>query len=75
MSTAHVIIKLTEDTEKSLDNKQSVCAVFIELQKAFDTKSLWMLNKFSHYGIRDTTNNWFSSYLAHRNQFVTINGF
>ena len=34
-----------------------------------------MLNKLSDYGIRDTVNNWFSSYLANRNQFVTINGF
>ena len=76
MSAAHVIIKLIEDTEKSLDNKQSVCAVFIEFQKAFDTVDHnRMLNKLSHYGIRDTTNNWFSSYLANRNQFVTINGF
>ena len=35
-STAHAVIKLTADTEKSLDNKQSVCAVFIDLKKAFD---------------------------------------
>ena len=29
-STAHEIIKLIEDTEKSLENKQSVRAVFID---------------------------------------------
>ena len=34
-----------------------------------------MLNKLSHSGISDTENNWFSSYLANRNQFVTVNGF
>ena len=59
-STAHAKIKLTEDTEKSLDNKQSVCAVFIDLQKAFDTvHHNMLLNKVSHYRIRDTANNCF----------------
>ena len=35
-STAHAIIKFIEDIKKSLDNKQAVCAVFINLQKTFD---------------------------------------
>ena len=75
-STARAIIKLIGDIEKSLDNKQSVCAVFIDLPKAFDIADHnILLNKLSHYKIRDTANNWFSSYLANRNQFVTINVF
>ena len=76
-STAHAIIKLIEHIEETLDNKQSVCTVFIDLQKAFDTVHHNIsLNKLSHYGMRDTANNWFSSYLAkNRNQFVTVNGF
>ena len=45
-------------------------------QKAFDTVNhSLLLNKLSHYGIRDTANNSFSSYLANRKQFLTINGF
>ena len=36
-STAHAVIKLIEDIEKAIDNKKSVCAVFVDLQKAFDT--------------------------------------
>ena len=36
--------------------------------------TFWNLTTFS-YGIRDTPNNWFSSYLTNRNQFVTINSF
>ena len=75
-STAHAITKLTEDIEKSHDNKQSVCAVFIDLQKAFEVVDhSILLNKLCHYGIRDMSNNWFSSCLANRNQFVTINDF
>ena len=33
-STVHAIIELTE---KSFENKKSVCTVFIDLKKAFDT--------------------------------------
>ena len=48
-STAHATIKPTiEDIEKSLDNKQSLCAIFIDLQKAFDTADHnILLNKLS----------------------------
>ena len=75
-SIIHPIIKLIEDIEESLDNKQSVSTVFIDLQKAFYiVNHNILLNKHSHYGIRNTTNNWFSSYLTNRNQFATINGF
>ena len=67
------IFKLIEGIEKLLDNQQSVCTVFIDLQKAFPTVYHNILpDKLSHYGIRDTANNWFSSYLANRSQFVTI---
>ena len=36
-STAHAIINLTNNIESSIDNKQFVWEVFIDLQKAFDT--------------------------------------
>lgn len=72
-STVHAIIELIE---KSFEKKKSVCTVFIDLKKAFDTvdHNILELTIFS-YGIRDTPNNWFSSYLTNRNQFVTINSF
>ena len=34
-----------------------------------------MLGKLNHYGIRGIANNWFSTYLKNRKQFVSINGF
>ena len=53
-----------------------VCVVFVDLQKVFDTVDHnILLHKISHYGIRDLTNCWFSSYFCNRKQFVTINGF
>ena len=59
-STTLAIIKLTEDTEKSLDNKKSVCNVFIDLLKAFHT--------VDHNIER-------SLYFTNRTELVTINGF
>ena len=34
ISTAYAVIKHTKDIEKSLGNKQSVCALFIDLKKS-----------------------------------------
>ena len=46
------------------------------MQKSFDTADHnLLLDKLSHYEIRDTANSWFSSYLANRNRFVAVNGF
>ena len=40
-----------------------------DFQKAFDTVDP------NYYGVKNTANNWFSSYLENRTQFVTINGY
>ena len=36
-STAHAIINLMDTIESAIDNKQFVCGVFTDFQKAFDT--------------------------------------
>ena len=52
-STAHAIINLIDNTESTIDNKQYVCGVFINLQKAFDTVDHnILLGKIQHYGTR-----------------------
>ena len=66
-STAHAVISLIENIEKAIDNKDFVCGVFADLQKAFDTVDHnILLHKPSHCGIRDIANCWFSSYLCNR---------
>ena len=64
-STAHAVISLIENIEKrNIDNKPFAYRVFVQLQKAFDTLDHnILLNKLSHYRIRDIANCWFSSYL------------
>ena len=75
-STNHALIQITESIRQALDNKKHVCGVFVDLQKAFDTVNHDILiSKLDHYGIRGTANNWFSSYLKNRSQFVSILGY
>ena len=74
-STNHALVSLTEDIRSALDNNEIACGVFIDLQKAFDTVSNdILLHKLNHYGIRGIANEWFSSYLSNRKQYVSING-
>ena len=50
--------------------------VFVDFRKAFGTVNHQILiEKLNYYGIRRIVNNWFSSYLQNRTQFVSINGF
>ena len=75
-SADHALIEITEKIRNALDNKQLACGIYVDLQKAFDTVNHKILiAKLEHYGIRGTTNNWFSSYLTNRSQYVSILGF
>ena len=61
---------------KQLEGGNFACGIFIDLQKTFDTADHDILiQKLNHYGIRGVANNWFSSYLQNRSQYVSINGF
>ena len=73
-STNHALFSIVEQI-RALDKKMFTCGVFIDLEKAFDTVNHnILLYKLHHYGVRDVTNNWFSSYLTNRYQKVMING-
>ena len=75
-STNHALIDITETIRQALDNKKFACGIFVDLQKAFDTVNHDILiAKLEHYGIRGSANDWFSSYLTNRSQFVSILGF
>ena len=75
-STNHALINITETIKSALDNNKTVCGIFVDLQKAFDTVNHEiLLEKLKHYGIRGIANEWFTTYLTNRKQFVSINGF
>ena len=74
-STVHGLTTITEDLKRSIDEGKLTCGVFIDLQKAFDTVDLdILLKKLQFYGFRGLTNDWFSSYLLGRKQFVSLSG-
>ena len=75
-STNHALIDISENIRNALDSNKSVCGIFVDFQKAFDTVNHdILLQKLEHYGIRGCTNSWFKSYLSQRKQFVSILGF
>ena len=74
-STVHGLITITEDIKKSIDNGKLTCGIFIDLQKAYDTVNhKILLKKLEIYGFRGITNDWFSTYLSGRKQYVSVSG-
>ena len=66
----------TESIKNYLDNKEIVCGVFIDLEKAFDTVNHEILcNKLIYYGFRAKVNELIKSFLTNRKQYVTVNGY
>jgi hypothetical protein len=63
------------DWMSSLDNGVPVDAVYLDLQKAFDTvPHLRLLQKLRGYGINGNLLSWISDFLSNRTQYVNING-
>ena len=74
-STTFALLQITERIKYSIDNRKYGCGIFIDLRKAFDTVNhTILLSKLKHYGIRDSSYNWFESYLSNRKQYVFVNG-
>ncbi|CAL4070075.1 unnamed protein product, partial [Meganyctiphanes norvegica] len=74
-STTMALTEITDGIKKSLDEKNYVLGIFIDLTKAFDTVDhSILLDKLNHYGIKGKANDLFRSYLTNRKQFTQING-
>ena len=73
-STAHAILQLIDQITRAIDTKEITVGVFLDLSKAFDTVNHnILLHKLHHYGIRNTAQKWFRSYMKNRNQYVRFN--
>lgn len=74
-STLTATCELLEDIYDSLDKRRYAGALFLDLQKAFDTiNHELLLEKLEFYGIRGLANNLLRSYLTNRMQHVRVNG-
>ena len=70
-STSHVLINITENIGKALDDGNIVCGVSVDLQVAFDTVEYQiLLAKLNHCRIRGVSNDWFKSSLSNCNQYL-----
>ena len=59
-----------------MDNRLFSCAVFIDLQKAFDlVNHSILIKKLDCLSVRGCINNWFESYLSGRKQTTEIDGY
>ena len=73
-STNHAILSMAQEINEAISNENLAIGIFVDFQKAFDTVNHnIVLAKLSHYGIRCTANEWFTSYLSNRKQYVSIN--
>ena len=73
LSTTHALISMVEQIRQCLDEGNVAVGIFVDLQKAFDTVDHQILcHKLKHYGIRGIANQWFSSYLSSRTQYVSV---
>ena len=73
-STEYALTLLYDKISSAIDNNELTIGIFIDLSKAFDTVNHQiLLDKLSHYGIREVAFNWFVSYLSNRHQFIQFN--
>ena len=73
-STELAALELIDSIYRNLDQGKTPIAIFLDLSKAFDTiDHKILINKLHHCGCRNTSLNWFKSYLTERSQYVIIN--
>ena len=73
-STEYAAVNLYDHFLSRMDKKESTCAIFLDLAKAFDSVNHnILLAKLYKYNIRGPTLSLFRSYLSNRWQYVKIN--
>ena len=72
-NTSHAITNLLEIISEAIENGEYTLAIFLDLQKAFDTVNhKILLDKLEFYGIRGVPLRLIQNYLSNRKQLVKI---
>ena len=67
------LVHIQDDILHSLDNRNTVILVLLDLSAAFDTVDhRLLLDKLHEIGIRDNAHRWIQSYLSQRTQVVKV---
>ena len=75
MKTIHVKLPLLDDWISAIDKNEVVGTVFLDLSKAFDlVDHSILIRTLAYYGLAESSQNWFSSYLADRFQQTNVSG-
>ena len=70
-NTKDALVRFINNIQNGLDQGKKTGAVYIDLQKAFDTVNHGiLLLKLKKYGVRGIAYDWFESYLNNRKQFI-----
>ena len=73
-STELAALEIVDRVITEMDKGEIPFNIYIDLSKAFDTLNHEiLLHKLAHYGIKDTANALFCSYLSNRKQYVEFN--
>ena len=74
-STELLLVKMTEEWRRALDNNLVVGVVFVDFRKAFDSISHpVLLRKLQELGVSGNLWSWIKNYLSNRHQVTVING-
>ena len=74
-STINQLIHITNTIYEALNRKEDVCAVYLDVSRAFDkVYHPGLIHKFRQMGIEGPLLDWLQSYLSNRKQRVVING-
>ena len=74
-STELLLVKMTEDWRRALDDNLVIGVVFVDFRKAFDSISHpILLRKLQELGVSGNLWSWIKNYLSNRHQATVING-
>ena len=75
-STQIILLRVSNEWLSQVDKGHFIGVIFVDLRKAFDSVNIpTLIQKLYSFGLTESAISWFTSYLSHRSQAVSINGY